>query len=176
MCRHYRSGPRYREPSFDVPSRLQQVFIHSICVGEFARFSSTDAKLIQIQVVPSAHLRASLGKITASLSSSLLSFSPACVSLFLPLGPAPWCSAHCWAATGEVVVPHRMTPTAPRGACPHEAQHVAGAGVQPKQPLSHPHSGLSCNPRPFLACTCKMSVPISCSSLQLHVRVQQQQH
>ena len=89
MCRHYRSGPHYKESSFDVPSRLEQVSTHSICVGEFERFSSKDAKLIQIQAVPPAHVRASLGKITASPSSSLLSFSPVHVSPFLPLGPAP---------------------------------------------------------------------------------------
>lgn len=35
MCRHYRSGLHYRESGFDVPSWLQQVSPHSICVGEF---------------------------------------------------------------------------------------------------------------------------------------------
>lgn len=51
MCSHYRTGPCYKAPSFDVPSQLQQVSAHSVCVGEFERFSSKDAKLTQIQAV-----------------------------------------------------------------------------------------------------------------------------
>lgn len=48
MCSHYRSGPHYEEPSFGVPSRPQQVSTRSIWAAEFERFSSKDAKWIQI--------------------------------------------------------------------------------------------------------------------------------
>lgn len=93
----------------------------------------------------------------------------------LSLLPARDALGGSWAATG-VVLPCRMTPTAPRGACPPEAQRAGGARVQPKQPLSHPHGGLSHNAQASPACACTTSVPIFCSALRLHVRVQQQRN
>lgn len=97
-----------------------------------------------------AHMRAFLLKIAASLSSFFFfffSFFPVGVSPLLPLGPALWCSAHCWLGVlweGAAWPWGGITTT---GACLHGAQHTrdAGSGQSSSLPsprwslLQHPH-------------------------------------
>lgn len=186
MCSHYRSGPCYREPSFDVMSWIQQVSTRSIRVGEFERFSSKDAKLIQIQVIPPPPSSCESIPWKNNCQPVLLfAFFPSCPCFPFPapgtspvvLSPLPARGAvgGSWVVNG-VVLPRRTAPTAPRGACLQEAQRAGGAGVRPKQPRSHPHGGLSRSAWASSACARTTRVPIFCSSLRLHVRVQQQRN
>lgn len=183
MCSHYRSGPRYREPSFDV-LWLQQVSTRSVHLCEFEPFSSKDAKLIQIQAVPPPPSSCeSISWKNNCQPVLLFVFFLSCPCFPLPaLGAIPMVLSPLmaggavggsWVLNG-VVLPRRVTPTAPCGACPQEAQHAGSAGFCRKQPRCHPHGGLSRNAWASSACARTTCVPIFCSSLQLHVRVQQQ--
>lgn len=73
-------------------------------------------------------MRAFLQKIAASLSSSFFSFFPVGVSPLVPLGPALWCSAHCWLGVLWEGAGWSWGGITTTGACLHGAQHTADAG------------------------------------------------
>lgn len=174
MCRHCRSGLHYKESGFDVPSWLQQVSPHSPSVlMNLSAFLLRMKNWTKSRWIHPDHMRAFLQKIATILSSSFFPFFPVGVSPLLPLGPAVWCWAHCWLGMLREGAEWPWGGVTTTGACLHGAQHTGSAGSgQRSSPPSPPWFLL----QSFPTCTHKSSIPIFCSSLWLHVRVQQEQN
>lgn len=141
-----------------MPSWLQQVSPHYICVGEFECFASEDEELNQTQVDPPSPHESIPSK--DSCQPILPFFFPFILSCWCfpsaAPGPALWCSASCWLRVLREGAEWPWGADTTAGACLHRAQHIEALA---KEAPSPPHSGLSC--RAFLAVPTKPASPSS---------------